>query len=240
MYASSPATPLTRIFAWLGGLSFVASLLYGVHFYLVRLGQNVGVSQVAFWPSIVTNLALFGLFALHHSLTARESVKAWITRVVPPVLERTTYVWISSVLFYAVCRFWAPVPGPAFYQATGPMAWLGIAVQAGGVWLIVRASRALDILSLAGIRQATGAVAAASFLVDGPYRWIRHPVYLGWILLVFGAPHMTPGRLVFAAISSGYLLVAIPWEERSLLRTFGDRYREYLSQVPWKLLPYVY
>ena len=74
----------------------------------------------------------------------------------------------------------------------------------------------------------------------GPYRWVRHPIYLGWLLLVFGVPHMTATRLAFAAISSAYLVVAIPFEERSLVETFGDEYRRYQQAVRWRLVPGVW
>ena len=73
----------------------------------------------------------------------------------------------------------------------------------------------------------------------GPYRWVRHPLYLGWMLATFGAAHMTADRLAFAAISSVYLLMAMPWEERSLERAFPDHYPRYRQRVRWKLIPYV-
>jgi protein-S-isoprenylcysteine O-methyltransferase Ste14 len=98
----------------------------------------------------------------------------------------------------------------------------------------------IDPLELAGIRQATGQVAAASLKIVGPFRVVRHPIYLGWMLLVFATPTMTAGRLVFAVISSLYLILAIPWEESSLVVGHGDRYREYQRQVRWRVLPGVW
>ena len=76
--------------------------------------------------------------------------------------------------------------------------------------------------------------------VAGPYAWVRHPVYLGWLLAAFGPAHLTGDRLAFAAISSVYLVVAVPWEERTLVRTFGVHYEEYKRQVRWRIIPYVY
>ena len=76
--------------------------------------------------------------------------------------------------------------------------------------------------------------------IEGPYRLVRHPLYLGWMLAVFGAAHMTGDRLAFGAISSVYLLIAVPWEERSLMQSFGDDYARYTQQVRWRVIPFVY
>ncbi len=97
--------------------------------------------------------------------------------------------------------------------------------------------RRISALELAGISPAAPNDALQ---VEGPYRWVRHPIYFGWLLVLFAAPHMTADRLAFAAISSAYLLVAIPWEERSLLRAFGEPYARYQRAVRWRVVPYVY
>jgi protein-S-isoprenylcysteine O-methyltransferase Ste14 len=80
----------------------------------------------------------------------------------------------------------------------------------------------------------------APLTISGPYRWLRHPIYLGWVMFVFGAPEMTAGRLLFATISTVYLIVAIPYEERSLAAEFGSAYSEYQRQVRWRLVPGVW
>ena len=109
-------------------------------------------------------------------------------------------------------------------------------VQLGGVWFIAASTRAIDALELAGIRASS----TASLQVGGPYRLVRHPLYLGWVMAVFGAPHMTGDRLVFAIVSSLYLVAAVPWEERSLEQFFGESYRHYKQRVRWRMLPFVY
>ena len=76
--------------------------------------------------------------------------------------------------------------------------------------------------------------------MTGPYRWVRHPLYLGWLLMVFGAAHMTGDRLAFAAITTAYLVVAIPWEERSLRQSFGEAYARYMRDVRWRMIPFIY
>ena len=117
-----------------------------------------------------------------------------------------------------------------------------IAVQLAGVLVTLRASAALDVFSLAGVRQAFGTAAPRpSQLVDtGLYRLVRHPVYFGWVLMVWPTPAMTGTRLVFAAVSTLYLALAIPLEERSLRRQFGPAYSSYAARVKWKMVPGIY
>jgi protein-S-isoprenylcysteine O-methyltransferase Ste14 len=229
-----------RFFAWMGGAMFVVSLSYCAYFYVVLLGRPV-VSDGPAWPvrDAVVDVALFSVFALHHSLAARTGVKRALARLVPATAERTLYVWISSLLLLAVCALWRPLPG-AVYEAEGAVWWLLVGVQGLGVALTWRASAVMDSLELAGIRQALGQAPPSRLRIVGPFRFVRHPIYLGWILMVFGAPTMTMSRLVFAAVSSAYLVSAIPWEERSLVEAFGDPYRAYQRQVRWRLLPGIY
>jgi methanethiol S-methyltransferase len=111
------------------------------------------------------------------------------------------------------------------------------AVQLAGLWLIARSVAQIDALDLAGIRPSARSEALQ---IAGPYRWVRHPLYLGWILVVFGAAHMTGDRFTFAAISTLYVLVAIPWEERSLGRAFGPAYADYQRAVRWRVVPFLY
>ncbi|MEP7116464.1 MAG: isoprenylcysteine carboxylmethyltransferase family protein, partial [Acidobacteriota bacterium] len=116
--------------AWLGGAAFVAALaFYGWFFVLLGRPGPVGVAVT---PAIAWNVALFTLFALHHSVMARTGAKAWIARTVPAVLERSAYVWVASALLIAVCLLWQRVPG-LVYRLPGATAWLGWTAQACGV-----------------------------------------------------------------------------------------------------------
>ncbi len=226
--------------AWLGGAAFVASLLYFLYFYLVLLGRPAAGTD---WITpAALDLALFVAFATHHSIMPRAGVKQALARVLPPERERSLYVWIASALFVVVCALWRPVPG-VMYEVRGAWAWPLYAVQVAGIGLALRASARLDALELAGIRQVQHvrrAKSLAPLQVLGPYTIVRHPVYLGWVLLVFGAPYMTASRFTFALISTLYLALAIPLEERSLEQAFGDSYREYKRRVRWRFLPGVY
>jgi protein-S-isoprenylcysteine O-methyltransferase Ste14 len=203
------------------------------------------------WRALIINVLLFGLFAAHHSLLARSGAKIVLTRWLSPALERSTYVWVASLLFALVSLAWQPLPGVAWH-IDGWLAWPPGAIQLGGVLLTLRAAAAIDPRELAGLRQAwrygtpDGASpgvmdeAPVAFTVRGAYGLVRHPIYLGWFMMVWPSPHMTWGRVAFAAISSAYLLVAIPWEERSLEAQHGDGYRRYRAQVRWRVLPGLY
>jgi protein-S-isoprenylcysteine O-methyltransferase Ste14 len=106
-----------------------------------------------------------------------------------------------------------------------------------GIGIIARAVRAIDGLELAGIRPH---VATDVLQIGGPYRWVRHPLYLGWFFATFGAAHMTGDRAIFAGIAAVYLVIAVPFEERALERAFPAAYERYCRQVRWRIVPYVY
>jgi methanethiol S-methyltransferase len=233
--------PVARATAWLGGALFVVSLGFFGWSYGVRFGRSApsdASDDTA--AALAVNALLFTIFALHHSVMARSGAKVWLTRVVPPALERSVYVWIASILFVLTCAAWREIP-VVLYDVPWPAKGACLALQAWGVWLTVRSARVIDPLELAGIRQViTGRVRPPSFKVFGPYHLVRHPIYLGWTLMTFGAPLMTGTRLSFAAISSAYLIIAISFEERSLIEVFGDEYRAYQARVRWRMIPGVY
>jgi protein-S-isoprenylcysteine O-methyltransferase Ste14 len=169
-------------------------------------------------------------------------MRQWVARTVPPALERSFYVWIASLLFIAVCALWRPVPGVA-WRAEGMLLWALWLLQATGVWLTLRSAAILDIRELAGLKQFEGGSPVTTenaFKTIGPYGWVRHPIYSGWFLMVFAASPMTTTRLVFAAVSCAYLLIAIPFEERSMRAAAAGAYERYMAQVRWRLLPGVY
>jgi methanethiol S-methyltransferase len=251
---------LRRAFAWIGAVSFVGSLLYFLFFYLIVLDR----SAPAGGPRALTiDFLLFSIFALHHSIMARTGAKQWLTRFVPAELERSTYVWIASLLFLATCGLWQSIGG-ILYEVRGPIAIGWYLVQAAGVVLALVASAALHPFELAGLRPVGAAATHAglrparttaapqtgnpnppgapdpSLRTSGVYGWVRHPVYFGWVLFVFAAPRMTTDRLVFAIVSTTYLAMAVPFEERSLVEAFGDQYRRYTGRVKWKILPWIY
>ena len=229
--------PMHTLVAIGGGLLFAGSLAYFAVRYL-RGFDAPARTDLSVTYAILTNIVLFSVFALHHSLFARTGLKAMVTRLVPESLERSTYVWIASLMFIGVCAWWQPVPG-VIWHATGGLALVLTVVQAaGGVFTLV-AARRLDVLELAGVRQALHIPSGRISGLDssGPYGLVRHPIYFAWLLLVWPAPLMNGTRLVFAAISTVYLLMAIPYEERDLRRHFGAAYEAYARKVRWRILP---
>jgi len=222
----------SQVFVWTGGAIFVAALVVFAGWFLLVLGDP---APFAGWRPLTTDAALFSAFALHHSIFARETVKRRFA-VIPPNLRRSVYVWTASVLLILVCVAWATIGG-TLYRHHGGLAVVHAVVQSMGVWLIARSVARLDPLELAGIREEkTG----APLQIGGPYRLVRHPLYLGWILALFGTTHMTGDRLAISAISSLYLLIAVPWEERSLMQSFGEEYAAYARRVRWRVIPFVY
>jgi methanethiol S-methyltransferase len=230
---------------WGGAVLFVASLSYALFSYDVTFRQEItGLFTIA---PVLWDTALFSIFALHHSAFARMGVRDRITRRFP-TLERSLYVWVASLLLIVVCALWQPVPG-VVWRATGPLSAVLYVLHLVGIVLAVASAAMIDIWELAGVRQVDPGFRAKSpepnaqspeFKTSGPYGVVRHPIYLGWFLIVFAVGTMTMTRFVFAVISSLYVLIAIPFEERSLLKTTAGAYERYRQKVPFKLVPGVY
>jgi methanethiol S-methyltransferase len=223
-----------RAFVWAGGAIFVASLAFCVWWFLFVLGATpvsaAGVRPLAF------DALLCLAFGAHHSVLARDSVKRRLAATIPAELVRSVYVWVASLLLMVVCAFWRPIGGVLFdVRGVGGLALA--AVQLGGVGLIARAVATIDPLALAGIRAASR---VASLQVGGPYRFVRHPLHLGWMMATFGARHMTGDRFAFAVFTALYIVAAVPFEERSLRRSFGDDYTRYQRRVRWRIIPFIY
>jgi protein-S-isoprenylcysteine O-methyltransferase Ste14 len=227
---------VVKLFRWSGALLFVLSLLSFAVVYGWRLRTPAPPSDDAMRDAIA-NVVLFTVFALHHSIMARTGAKAWITRQLPPGLERSVYVWVASALFLAVCWMWQPLPG-VIWETRGPGLALYV-VQAFGVALTLAAARIVGVWELAGVKQPD-LTRPIEFNADGPFAIVRHPIYLGWVLMVFATPVMTTSRLLFAGVSTLYLIAAIPFEERSLLEAFPEKYGAYQRQMKWRLIPFVW
>lgn len=232
-------SPAARAYAAGGALAFLASFVAG-GWRFVALGRPPAEAPLV--PALLINVGLFGAFALHHSLLAREPIKAWVARVLSPPFERPTYVWVASLLFIGMCLAWRPIAG-VVYVVPQPWAWLCGAVQITGAFITLDAARRIDVLILAGLKPESPVVQASDaepLVASGAYRFVRHPIYLGWVMLFWGTSDMTAGRLVFAAVSTAYLVLAVPFEERSLRRRFGASYEAYQRQVRWRIIPGIY
>jgi methanethiol S-methyltransferase len=241
MSVASRAPGIALAFAWGGAAAFAGSLLFFLYSYLITFGrppESAGTIE-----PVTIDCVLFTVFALHHSVFARAAVKNRLAALLAVPLERSIYTWVASLLFIVVCASWRQVPGE-LYQLGGPAAIGGYAVQLIAILLTGRSSARLDVLDLAGVRPflstRPGASEHVPLVITGVYGFVRHPLYFAWTLFVFAAPHMTMTRLTFAVLSTAYLAIAIPLEERALVRVFGEQYREYQRRVRWRMIPGVY
>ncbi len=239
-----PPGAIARALAFAGALLFAASIGYFIWFYLFGLADRA--SRLPAAAASTLNAALFIAFGLHHSIFARAPWRARVARTLSPHLERAAYVWVASAAFVLVCMWWAPFGAP-IWDVTPPARYALRGVQAAGVVFTLWSAGALDALSLAGIRQLDAPLppngiepSTGALQHTGPYGVVRHPIYLGWLLIVWAAPTMTRAHLEFAALSTGYLIVATFYEERSLRQTFGPAYDDYARRVTRKMVPWIY
>jgi methanethiol S-methyltransferase len=193
-------------------------------------------------PSLIVDALLLSVFAVQHSVMARPAFKRWWTRIVPPVVERSTFVLFASAALLLLYWQWRPIDAP-IWNVTNSFgsAILHIVFWAG--WATVLISTFLiNHFELFGLRQVFArlfgrALPAATFRTPLLYRHVRHPIYLGFILAFWATPNMSGGHLLFAVATTGYIFVGIWFEERDLIVQFGDRYRQYREQVRM-LLPF--
>jgi protein-S-isoprenylcysteine O-methyltransferase Ste14 len=217
----------------------LAALLYFIGFsgnLLVPTSVDVGAS--APWVhAVITDLLLLAMFGLQHSVMARSGFKAWWTRVVPPAVERSTYLVATGAALALLFWFWLPIPAPVVWKVEDRT---GVAVLwsvfALGWVLVVVSTFLIDHFELFGLRQVFArltrrSIPEARFRTPLLYRYVRHPLYAGLLLGLWSVPVMTAGRLLFAVGLSTYILVGIFFEERDMVRQFGDRYRAYREQV---------
>ena len=217
---------------------FLASFLYAIGFvggFVVPKTIDSGSAADAS-AAVLVDLGLLSLFAIQHSVMARPFFKRWWTGVIPPAAERSTYVLASSVLLLLLFWLWRPLPGIVWNFDSPAAAGLLWAIFAVG-WLIVFVSTFLiNHFDLFGLRQVYLSFlgkpySPPPFQTPWLYRVVRHPIMLGFLIAFWATPTMTYGRLLFAAVVTAYVLVAVRLEERDLLVYYGRAYSAYQRQV---------
>lgn len=233
---------MRALFAWSGVGAFVLSLAYFGWFYVAGLDRITAREPAT--TSLLWNIGVFAVFALHHSVLAREGVKRRLATVMPADLERPAFIWIASILFFVLCVSWKSLAWPQLYAHARALGWLHRTTQVIGVLLMVRSARRLNLKAFAGVADGASGTSSPSgpsgLNIAGPYNWLRHPLYLGLLLILFGAPRMTADRLAFSTLILVYILIAIPWEEREMQKAFGVDYDRYRAAVRWRLVPGLY
>jgi len=222
---------------------FVATFLYAIGFVgNIVVPRNVDHGIAApIGEAVVVNVALLGVFALQHSVMARPGFKRWWTRFVPPSIERSTYVVLSS--FALLLLYWQWRTMPAVIWDVRPQAgrlalwalfWLGWAIALASTFMI-------NHFDLFGLRQVYLAwrgkpYTHIGFQARSLYRVVRHPLMLGFVIAFWAAPTMTAGHLLFSVATTGYILIAVQLEERDLVAALGNQYHDYRRSVSM-LLP---
>lgn len=219
-----------------------ATLLYAVGFigdFLVPKTID-GTPTVSPGLAAVVDAALLVLFALQHSVMARPFFKRWLTRFIPAAAERSTYVLASSVALLVLFRYWEPLGG-GVWTVEQPAVRLLLQVGFGIGWIVVLATTFLiHHFDLFGLRQVwfffhSREYTGLRFVTPGLYQIVRHPLYVGWLMVFWLTPHMTVTHLFFAVMTTAYILIAIRFEERDLTDAHPE-YHDYRRRTPM-LLP---
>jgi len=231
-----------RIVAFLYGLAaylvFLGTFLYAIGFVsgivvlrTIDIGPIVPVEE-----AFVVNILLMSLFAIQHSVMARKQFKRWWIKFIPGSIERSTYVLLASLALILLFWQWRPIPA-IVWQITDPQIALSVMGLSFFGWFLVLISTFLiNHFELFGLHQVvinlTGrTMHEPRFKTPAIYKIVRHPIYLGFIIAFWAAPVMTVGHLLFAAVTTAYILVGIYLEERDLIDLFGDQYRQYRQRV---------
>ena len=236
--------PVIFVYGIICYLLFNAAFLYFVGF-LAELWVPKAINdgeQSSILIALSVNLGLVFLFGFFHSLMARERFKAWWTRIVSPYAERSTFVLQSSLFLGLAMWQWRPIPYTV-WQLEGLYAPIMYGVFAFGVIVVLISTFLIDHFELFGLRHAWSANAdkqmpQPQFRTPLFYKLVRHPMQLGMAIALFATPHMTVGHLVFAGSMTLYIVIGLLFEERALVREYGDRYRAYQARVPM-LFPFV-
>jgi protein-S-isoprenylcysteine O-methyltransferase Ste14 len=226
------------LFGLVAYLVFLPTLLYAIGFV-----TGVGVPKtiddgpvVPVIEALIVNLSLLSLFAVQHSGMARKPFKRWLTQFVPASVERSVYVLLASLALILLLWQWRPIPAVVWQITNAQVAMTMTALSLAGWLLVLFSTFLINHFELFGLHQVAANLAgrtmpAARFKTPLLYKFVRHPIYLGFIIAFWATPVMTVGHLLFAAVTTAYIFVGIALEERDLIQLFGEEYKRYRAQV---------
>jgi methanethiol S-methyltransferase len=233
---------MSRFFALLYGLAsyvvFFVTFLYAIGF-VTGLGVPKTIDTgpvVPIWEALLVNLLLMSLFAVQHSVMARQGFKRWWTQYVPRSVERSTYVLLASLALILLFWQWRPIPAVVWHTDHPQVAGALTGVSIVGFLIVLTSTWLINHFELFGVHQVVNNLRgrdmpAPTFNTPLFYKFVRHPIYLGFIIAFWATPTMTAGHLLFAAVTTAYIFVGIMLEERDLVDLFGDEYRRYRQRV---------
>jgi protein-S-isoprenylcysteine O-methyltransferase Ste14 len=240
---------MKRVFAVLFGLAayavFLGSFLYALGF-VANLIVPKTIDSGPAGPvdeAVLIDILVLSIFAVQHSGMARQPFKRWLTQYIPAAIERSLYVLLASLSLILLFWLWRPIPAIVWQVNDPAVAWGLVALSMTG-WLLVLVSTFLiSHFELFGLRQVMLNLMKrdpepARFRTPALYKMVRHPIYLGFIIAFWATPIMTVGHLLFAAVTTAYILIGIGLEERDLVALFGDEYRRYRERVSM-LIPFL-
>jgi protein-S-isoprenylcysteine O-methyltransferase Ste14 len=229
---------LTLVYGVVSYVVFFLTFLYAIGFLgNIFVPKSLDSAPEGPWPiALAINLGLLSLFAVQHSVMARQWFKRLVTRIIPPAAERSTYVLASSLALIFLFWQWRPLGGVVWTvenEAGRAVLYAGFAF---GWALVLLATVVINHFDLFGLRQSWHGFQGRPqtplhFVTPFLYRMVRHPLYVGWLFTFWSTPTMTVTHLLFAVVASAYILVAIQFEERDLMRDHPE-YAEYRRRVP--------
>lgn len=218
---------------------FFVTFLYQIGFLagmIVPKAMNDG-AEVSLPRAVVINLVLLSLFAIQHTIMARLAFKRWWTKIVPEPIERSVFVLLTSLLLLLMNWQWSPLPEGYIWQVQGSGGRTALyAVSLAGWGLVLYATFLINHFDLFGLRQVWlyfkgQDYTEVEFKETVLYSWVRHPIMLGFIIAFWATPNMTHSHMLFAAVTTAYILVGIQVEERTLLALHGENYQRYRERV---------
>ena len=225
---------LTLVYGFVAYVVFLVAFLYAIGFVgNIAVPKSIDSGTTApLAETLIVDVLLLSLFAIQHSVMARPAFKRWWTRMVPKQLERSTYVLLASVILLLLFWQWRPIPGVVWDAGSTMLGTLLLGLSGVG-WLIVLLSTfMINHFELFGLRQVTmyfqrRPEPPMPFVTRGLYKIVRHPIMLGFLVAFWATPTMTLGHLMFAVITTAYILVALQLEEHDLLEAYGPTYERY-------------